>query len=116
MSSAATEPLEPAAPTLPRPIPRGWAARLIADGAVAAVVGLWWLAANHYGPFVLPDPLSVARDLLALFTNPLLLAHVAASVVGNIVMCRTAAGRSTVRTQRSSATYRRMFCTKSVPE
>jgi NitT/TauT family transport system permease protein len=81
MSSAATEQLDPTTPVLPRPVSRGWAARLIADAAVLAILGLWWSAAEHYGPFVLPDPLSVARDLLALFTNPMLLGHVAASTV-----------------------------------
>jgi NitT/TauT family transport system permease protein/sulfonate transport system permease protein len=38
-----------------------------------------WLAANRYGPFILPNPLAVGRDLLALFISPNLLWHVAAS-------------------------------------
>jgi NitT/TauT family transport system permease protein/sulfonate transport system permease protein len=58
---------------------RGWAARLIADGAVAAALLAWWLAARSLPEFVLPGPLRVGADLVTLFTRPSLLVHTAAS-------------------------------------
>jgi len=81
MSSAATEPLDSRPPALVHPAPRGWTSHLIADGSVLLVLGLWWLAARHFGPVILPNPLDVGRDLIALFTKPDLLWHVGASTL-----------------------------------
>jgi len=46
-----------------------------------AVLGFWWLAAQHYGPAILPDPLVVGGDLIMLFTTPDLLWHIGASTL-----------------------------------
>lgn len=53
--------------------------RIVADGAVIAMVAIWWLTARDLPDFVLPDPLQVARAMGALLANPDLLKHVVAS-------------------------------------
>lgn len=69
MSSSAIEALDPARVATTASQSHSWAARLIADGTVAAVLALWWLAAQHYGPVILPSPLAVARDFISLFVR-----------------------------------------------
>jgi NitT/TauT family transport system permease protein len=52
---------------------------LLANGFVVALVVLWWFAANHLPPSVIPGPLAVGQSLLALFTDPALIVHTLAS-------------------------------------
>jgi NitT/TauT family transport system permease protein/sulfonate transport system permease protein len=63
--------------------------RLIADGLVILVIGLWWLASLGMPAFILPGPWPVAKTLFSLFTTPSLLADTAASaarVVGAVAI------------------------------
>lgn len=63
--------------------------RLIANGLVAGVVVLWWLASRGMPEFILPGPWPVAKTLFSLFTTPSLLADTAASaarVVGAVAI------------------------------
>ena len=59
--------------------------RIIADGLVAAVLVVWWVASRHVPDFVLPSPFSVARSLVDLFVTPALLVDTVISTIRVIV-------------------------------
>ncbi len=54
-------------------------ARLIAEGLVLLVLVAWWLLSTTLPDFVLPGPVAVAKQLWALFTDPVYTGHVLAS-------------------------------------
>ncbi len=53
--------------------------RLVAEGFVVLVIVLWWLLARTMPDFVLPGPAQVGQRIVALFSDPDYLVHVATS-------------------------------------
>lgn len=56
-------------------------ARLLADGAVIAIIVAWWLASQSLPEFVLPSPLATAKALAQFFVDPALAYHLGATFV-----------------------------------
>jgi NitT/TauT family transport system permease protein/sulfonate transport system permease protein len=73
-----------------RSVPRaGLGERLVADGLVLAVLALWWIAATRLPEYVLPGPVQVLQQLLALFSSAELVGHTllsAVRVLGSVVL------------------------------
>jgi NitT/TauT family transport system permease protein/sulfonate transport system permease protein len=71
-----------AAPTLERrAASKSVPARILADGAVIAVIAVWWLASRSLPEFVLPSPLSTAKALAQFFIDPSLAYNIASTFV-----------------------------------
>ena len=51
-------------------LPSVLAERLIGEGVVVLALIGWWALARHLPEFILPGPVAVARQLLALFVSP----------------------------------------------
>jgi len=58
-----------------------WHARVLADGLVVIAVIAWWLLSRTLPEFVLPGPVAVAKQMWALFTEPVYTGHVIVSVL-----------------------------------
>jgi ABC-type nitrate/sulfonate/bicarbonate transport system permease component len=62
--------------------------RLLSEGVLLLIVGIWWISALEYPPFVLPSPMNVAASLARFLVEPELWLHVAISlarVIGAVV-------------------------------
>ena len=67
---------------------RGWSWWL-ADALTLGILGLWFYSTLHLPSYVLPGPIAVGERLLALFTDPVFLAHTFAStwrVVASVII------------------------------
>lgn len=65
--------------------PHSWQARALAEGLIVIVVIAWWLLSRTLPDFVLPGPVAVAKQMWAMFTEPVYAGHVFVSVLRVIV-------------------------------